>query len=112
MTTSLHETSDIYLACFLLSQGATFDHCERVGLRRNKFYFLADDTLHRLLRLYWMNTPMTLVPNQLFAALRQLKSLSRLRSTGGRGGRGFLHDDPLDASVDVRADEHFPSEQC
>lgn len=111
MTTSLHETSDIYLACFLLSQGATFDHCERVGPRRNNFYFVADDKLHRLLRQYWMHEPLKLVPAQLFAALRQLKSLSRLRSTMGRGGRVFL-DTALPAAEDSTADKPFPSEPC
>jgi hypothetical protein len=79
MPLSHYETSDIYLAAYLLSQGATFVNCRRVGPRRNVFSFAADEKLHELLRLYWMNGPMTLVPGQLFAALRRLKSLSRLR---------------------------------
>lgn len=92
MSSSHHETSDIYLAAYLLSRGATFVRCERVGLRRNHFFFVADAKLHELLRLYWMNVPMTIVPAHLFAALRRLKSLVRLRSEMGRGARSLLDD--------------------
>lgn len=79
MNPSHHETPDIYLAAYLLSQGATFVSCRRVGLRRNIFSFVADEKLHELLRLYWRQQPMSLVPALLFSSLRRLKSISRLR---------------------------------
>lgn len=92
MPTPYHETSDIYLAAFLLSQGAKFVRCRRVGLRRNEFTFVADAKLHHLLRRYWLHEPMTLVPAQMFMSLRRLKSLARFRMQPG---------DPFDDAAEV-----------
>src|SRR5437588_4502500 len=88
MPSSQHETTDIYLASFLFAQNAILTGCRRVGRRRNSFSFVADEKLHELLRVYWRQVPMTLVPAQLFAALRQLKSLSRLRGGMQRSALG------------------------
>ena len=77
MPPSSYETSDVYLASFLLCQGAVLADCERVSPRRFAFRFRADAQLHDLLRRYRLNTPVALVPLALFAALRELKSITR-----------------------------------
>ena len=77
---SCYETFDVYLASYLLSQGAILQGHERVGKRRTLFRFASDEKLHELLRLYWRRLPMPVVPADLFAALRRLKSLIRRRS--------------------------------
>jgi hypothetical protein len=73
-----YETPDVYIAAFLLSQGAKFISVTRVGRRRNIFRFESSEMLHELLRLYWRQDPYRLAPAQLFAALRRLKSVSRV----------------------------------
>jgi Domain of unknown function (DUF5659) len=85
MTYSHYETSNVYLAAFLLCQGATLLGFERVSPRRNIFRFASDETLHGLLRLYWKNVPFTIVPTELFDSLRSLKSRTRLRPAAMRG---------------------------
>jgi hypothetical protein len=79
MTHSHYETSNVYLAAFLLCQGAALTGYERVSPRRTVFRFRSDETLHELLRLYWRNDPMPIVPLRLFASLQELKSLIRRR---------------------------------
>jgi Domain of unknown function (DUF5659) len=79
MIASQYETSNVYLAAFLLCQGATLLGFERVSPRRNLFRFASDEALHNLLRLYWQNVPFTIVPTKLFNSLRELKSRTRLR---------------------------------
>ena len=76
---SCYETFDIYLASYLLSQRATLQSYERVGTRRTVFRFASDEKLHELLRLYWRRLPMPVIPADLFAALRRIKSLIRRR---------------------------------
>jgi hypothetical protein len=77
MTASLYETSDVYLASFLLCQGATLQSYEHASPRRVVFRFVTDEQFHAMLRLYWSNAPATVVPSALFTALRRLKSLIR-----------------------------------
>lgn len=82
MPASLYETSDVYLASFLLCQGATLHSYEHASPRRVVFRFATDEHFHALLRLYWSNAPVTIVPLALFTSLRRLKSLSRRRLAG------------------------------
>jgi hypothetical protein len=77
MPPSCYETFDIYLASYLLSQRAILEGHERVGPRRTVFRFASDEKLHELLRLYWRRLPIPVIPADLFAALRRLKSLIR-----------------------------------
>jgi len=79
MSPSHYETSNVYLASFLLCQGATLTGYEHVSLRRVVFRFASDERLHEWLRLYWCNAPITLLPDRLFGSLRRLKSLVRRR---------------------------------
>lgn len=114
MNHSLHETSDVYLAAYLLSQGATFTGCRRVGRRRNVFSFVADEKLHELLRLYWRNMPIALVPAQVFGCLRRLKSISRLPSKPSRGTEDIAAPlESAEASDDAsHANGGFPQRPC
>lgn len=77
MTTPCYETSDHYLASFLLHQGAQLLSHERVSPRRTLFRFAADATLHELVRGYTGSNLMPIVPKHLFAALFRLKCLIR-----------------------------------
>jgi hypothetical protein len=79
MSRSHYETSNVYLAAFLLCQGAVLTGYERVSPRRTLFQFRSDEKLHELLRLYWRNDPQPVVSAQLFASLQRLKSLIRKR---------------------------------
>jgi hypothetical protein len=79
MSPSHYETSNVYLASFLLSQGATLTGHERVSPRRTMFRFRSDEALHELLRLYWRSDPLPVVPMRLFGSLQKLKSLIRKR---------------------------------
>ena len=76
MTAPLHKTIDPYLAAFLSSQGAVLSGRTRLGPKTVEFRFEADFRLHGMLRLYWSRQPVPLVPAQLFAALRKLKTRS------------------------------------
>jgi hypothetical protein len=77
MTSVPYGTSNVYLASFLLCQGAVLLGFERPSRRRFVYRFSADEKLHELLRLYWSATPINLVPDALFGSLRRLKSLVR-----------------------------------
>jgi hypothetical protein len=77
MTSAPYGTSNVYLASFLLCQGAVLLGFERPSRRRFVYRFSADEKLHDLLRLYWSVTPIMLVPDALFGSLRRLKSLVR-----------------------------------
>jgi hypothetical protein len=77
MPSSHYETSNVYLASFLLYLGAVFIGFERVSKRRFLFRFRADEKLHEILRLYWRNTEVPLIPARLFGRLRRLKGLVR-----------------------------------
>jgi hypothetical protein len=78
MPNPFYETSDHYLASFLLSQGVRLIAAERVSARRTVLRFAATELMHELLRLYWRQVEIPLVPIRLFAAHRKVKSLVRL----------------------------------
>lgn len=77
MTSSQYETSNVYLASYLLCRGATLTGYKHVSLRRVQFFFVSDEKLHELLRLYWGNVPFPLTSTSLFDSLRGLKSMVR-----------------------------------
>jgi hypothetical protein len=74
-----YQTSDYYLASFLICCGAALVSFTRVSRRRFVFCFVTDVRLHQLLRLWWSDTPVPLVPSGIFASLRGLKSMVRGR---------------------------------
>lgn len=77
MTLLPYETSDVYLASYLLCQGTTLLGTERVAPRRTTFRFESDEFLHALLRAYWSNDDIVVPATRLFDALRGLKSRIR-----------------------------------
>jgi len=77
MTHSQYETSNPYLATFLLCCEARLVSFTRVSPRRFLFRFVADVRLHQLLRLWWSNTAVPLVPTRIFATLQRLRKLVR-----------------------------------
>lgn len=89
MSSSHYETPDVYLASYLLCQGASFVEFERVGPRRTMFRFTSDEYLHSLLRVYWMDDRILVTPTQLFDALRRLKSRIRQRPQSARPRSSF-----------------------
>jgi hypothetical protein len=74
-----YESSDVYLASYLLCQGATLLETERVGPRRTIFRFESNEYLHSLLRAYWSNDDIIVPATRLFDSLRGLKSRIRKR---------------------------------
>lgn len=80
MDVPLHTLTDPYLASFLLSQKGQLVSSRRVGPKTVEFRFAADRRLHDLLRLYWSQEPVLLVPSRLLDALRLLKSRSITRT--------------------------------
>lgn len=79
MNAAYHRTTDTYLASFLLSQRAVLASCQRISPKKVEFRFLADRRLHGLLRLYWSEVPVLLVPSRLLETHRYLKSRSLTR---------------------------------
>lgn len=77
MQLPLYETSNHYLASFLLSQGVKLCAISRVGRRRTIFRFEATEKLHELLRQYWRQQEMLLIPLRLFTAHQRIKSIIR-----------------------------------
>lgn len=77
MTHSQYETSNPYLATYLLCCEARLISFTRVSPRRFLFRFIADVRLHQLLRLWWSNTAVPLVPARIFASLQRLRKLVR-----------------------------------
>ena len=75
MNSSLFETTDIYAASFAISQGARMEGCDRSDPRRVIFLLEKSPKLDGLLDTYWSGTPVEVVPSQLFASLKHLKSL-------------------------------------
>lgn len=69
-----HTTTDWYLASFVLSQGIPLLGWRRLGPKKVEFRFLAGQRLHDALRLYWACVPTIVVPADLFAAHRRLKT--------------------------------------
>jgi hypothetical protein len=80
MDSPLHKTCDPYLASFLSSQKAVLAGGARLGPKKVEFRFVADRRLHDLLRLYWSNEPVLIVPSRLMDCLRTLKSRSFTRA--------------------------------
>jgi len=80
MTAPHYTTTDPCLASFVLSEGAVLADWRRVGPKKVAFHFVADRSLHQLLRLYWSAEPVPVAPSRLFAALRLLKSRSFLKN--------------------------------
>jgi hypothetical protein len=77
MTSSHYETSNPYLATFLLCCGAALTSFTRVSARRFVFRFAADVRLHQLIRLWYSNTAVPLSPSGIFASLHKLRSMVR-----------------------------------
>lgn len=82
MAAALHRTTDPYLASFLWGQRAALVGCRRLGPKKVEYHFIAGRRLHNLLRLYWSNEPVFLVPSRLFALLQTLKSRNLIRAQG------------------------------
>jgi hypothetical protein len=76
----LYKTNDPYLASFILSEHAVFVGCRRLGPKTVEYSFVADRTLHALLRVYWSGRLILIVPARLMDALRFLKSRSITRA--------------------------------
>jgi hypothetical protein len=77
MPHSHYETSNPYLATFLLCCGAVLTSFTRVSARRFVFRFAADVRLHQLIRLWYSNTAVPLSPSGVFASLHKLRSMVR-----------------------------------
>jgi hypothetical protein len=107
MTASHYETSNVYLASFLLCQGATLAEYEHVTHRRVMFRFEANEKLHELLRIYWSHTQDPVVPASLFDSLQRLKSLVR-RKPGTARGVSNAHTGPTSPPLQA-ADGTVPS---
>lgn len=76
MQPSTHlDLSDLYVAAYLVSQGAQLEGTERAPDGRVHFHLRRMEGMEDLLQMYWQNTPVPIVPAQLFSALRYLKSL-------------------------------------
>jgi hypothetical protein len=108
MTLLPYETSDVYLASYLLCQGATLVETERVGPRRTMFRFQSDEFLHALLRVYWSNDDVLLPPTRLFGSLRALKSRIRKRSPAAPAAGSFHAANAPDESTIHPAGSHTP----
>src|SRR4051812_15495975 len=79
-----YETSDVYLASYLLCQGATLLETERVSPRRTIFRFESDEYVHSLLRAYWSNDDIVVPATRLYDSLRGLKSRIRKKPQSRR----------------------------
>jgi hypothetical protein len=73
--TSNYETEDIHVCAFLLCQGASLDGLERERSGRVRFHIKRTENIDELLRIYWSNDAIAIVPSRLFASLKHLKSL-------------------------------------
>lgn len=81
MTPSHYETSNVYLASFLLCQGAFLAGWHRASERRVVFRFFASENVHELVRLYWSRTPTAVIPLRLYTSLWELKRMVSRRPT-------------------------------
>jgi hypothetical protein len=100
MPLSPYETSDVYLASYLICQEATLVETERVGPRRTIFRFTSDAYLHALLRNYWSNDQILVPPTRLFESLRKLKSRIRRRPQQDGTRKQFAELKPVSPSAD------------
>ncbi|MGL4553344.1 MAG: hypothetical protein ACRC33_19430 [Gemmataceae bacterium] len=88
---TLYRTRDIYLASFLISEEAEVLSIMRLGPKTVEVCFATDWRLHELLRFYWSERPLSVIPLKLFDALKVVKSRSRVR-----GGTGPATDEPAE----------------
>ena len=79
MHTAHYKTLDRYLASYLLAEGAVLAGCTRLGPKTVEYRYLADRSLHEMLRRYWSGLPLLIPPIRLFKAHQHLKSLSIAR---------------------------------
>lgn len=98
MTLLPYETSDVYLASYLLCQGGTLLETERVGPRRTIFRFESDQYLHALLRVYWQNDDIVVPATRMFDTLRGLKSRIRKKPQRRTPGPGDDVSGVIDSS--------------
>lgn len=89
MPVAHYVTNDPYLASFLVSEGAILAGCSRLGPKRVEFRFVADPTLHNLLRLYWSKERIFISPSRLLGTLQELKKRTFVRSPQS-GSSSFL----------------------
>ena len=69
------DITDIYAAAYLVSQGAELDGNERTPDGRIHFLLRRMDGMDELVQAYWSNSPVSVVPAQLFSSLKFLKSV-------------------------------------
>lgn len=96
MTPLLYETSNIYVASYLICQGATLIETERVSARRTIFRFHSDEYLHAVLRVYWSNERVLIPPALLFTTLRKLKSRIRHKPMSRVAASDTANSQPVD----------------
>lgn len=80
---ALYRTRDIYLASFLICEEAEVLYIKRLGPKTVEVCFASGWRLHELLRFYWSNRPLSVIPLRLFDALKVVKSRSRVRVRKG-----------------------------
>ena len=70
-------STDIYLCSFCLSMGAVLERVERDESGRVHFLLHAEGSkgMDELVRLYWSNEPVPIVPSRLLGSLKHLKGL-------------------------------------
>ncbi len=69
------DLTDIYAAAFLVSQGVQLDGSERQSDGKVHFLLRSSEGLDEMLQSYWSNSPVSVVPAQLFSSLKFLKSV-------------------------------------
>ena len=74
------DLSDLYATAWLISQGAQLEGTERTPDGRVHFLLRRTEGIDELLQSYWQNTPVSVVPAQLYSSLKYLKSLLHARS--------------------------------
>jgi hypothetical protein len=74
----LFQSADIFLCAFLLTQGIELNHVERLpGTQKCTFFFKknSEAEISELVRMYWSNEPISIVPSRLLHSLRHLKAM-------------------------------------
>ncbi|MGL4554077.1 MAG: hypothetical protein ACRC33_23185 [Gemmataceae bacterium] len=89
---AFYRTRDIYLASFLIAEDAEVLYIKRLGPKTVEVCFASGWRLHELLRFYWSNRPLSVIPLKLFDALKVVKSRSRDRRPAGRHPEGKPDD--------------------
>lgn len=73
------DLSDVYATAWLVSQGTQLVGTERAPDGRMHFLLRRMEGVDELLKAYWQNTPIPVVPAQLYGSLKYLKSLLHSR---------------------------------